>query len=137
MATQITVYNAPFQGKESSVPTLNLGTVVNLAGTVQSTGVAQAAALEMFFVNDGYTILFVCTGAAAVTGNITIKAVPDNAGRAVDIVSGAPAPLIPILVNQTRAFGPFRPIWWNSGGVVNLTFSNADNITVSAVSFKF
>jgi hypothetical protein len=117
-ATPIPITVAPFQGGENGTDIVTL-----LAGSV------IAATTEMQFVNDGYSVLFVTTG--AVTPNITISSVPDNAGRE------GPIGPIALTANVTRAYGPFRPIWWNQAGVVNVTFSNAANVKVAVVKFQF
>lgn len=129
--TPIPVTIAPFQGSEASDPTRAFGSILNVIGAAPSTvGVGTAAALNMSFVNDGYTVLFVTT--VATVPQLTITAVSDNAGRSVNI-----GPTI-LVANQTRAFGPFRPVWWNYGGTINITFSAAPtNIVVAAVSFVF
>lgn len=130
--TPITVYSAPFQGGEASTPSRAFGTSVNLLGATPLAGIAQVATDEMSFVNDGYTILFVTSGAEQ--PQLTITAVSDNAGRAVNIGPTA------LTINDVRAFGPFRPVWWNFGGVVNLFFTSPPvitNVKVAAVSFQF
>ena len=117
-ATNIPITVAPFQGGTNGTDLVTL-----LAGSV------IAATTEMQFVNDGYSVLFVTAAAAA--ANITITSVYDNAGRLGNIGPSA------LTLNATRAYGPFRPIWWNQAGVVNVTFSAIVNIKVAVVKFQF
>ena len=117
-ATTIPVTVAPFQGGTNGTDIITL-----VAGSV------IAAATEMQFVNDGYSVLFVTTG--AVTPNITITSVEDNADRL-----GTIGP-VALTANVTRAYGPFRPVWWNQAGVVSVTFSAAANVKVAVLKFQF
>lgn len=123
--TPIPIYPAPFQGAEEGSSTRAFGTTVS----TPTSGLVIAATTEMSFVNDGYTILFVTTG--DVTPNLTISSIPDNAERNFDIGPTA------LTANETRAFGPFQPIWWNYGGIVSVSISNDTTVWVAAISFTF
>lgn len=99
---------------------------------------ATDAALNMSFINDGYTILIVQNLAAAVT-TVTVYGVPDNAGRSVGVNFAQTVPGVTLnpTVGGIGIFGPYRPIWWNQAGVVNVTFSAITTVTVKAVSLQF
>ena len=123
--TDIPVITAPFQGQPNPVAGTLTGVGLNLSLST------MAATQNMSFINDGYTILYVITVAGS-TGNITISSVRDNAGRVADI-----GPITSV-VSSTFSYGPFRPIWWNYGGRVNLSFSvPPTNTSVAAVQYLF
>lgn len=87
--TSIAVQSVPFQG---------------------AAGVTYAAADVTngnMYDNDGGTVLIVKAGAGAVT--VTVTAVPDEAGRAVDLVQAVAA-------NTDAIIGPLRTGWWNQSG---------------------
>lgn len=122
-ATPITVYPGGFQ--TSNV----LNGVFDPMGDNITYG-ADATA-EMSFVNDGYTILYVANTTADADTDVTITQVRDNAGRKV-------SPFTITVYTETQvAFGPYRPIWFNQSGLVNVAFSVTANIRVSCVSLKF
>lgn len=59
------------------------------------------------FDNDGSTVLLVKAGAGAVT--VTVTAVEDEAGRAVNLTQNVSA-------NAEAIIGPLRTGWWNQSG---------------------
>lgn len=65
---------------------------------------AGDAANDHAFENTGREVLLVKNGATDV--QVTVHAVPDEAGREVDIVATVSA-------NTEALFGPFKPAWWN------------------------
>ena len=84
--------------------------------------VAQSLKAEMQFLNDGYTFVYVFNpfddpgfgndGQNDIT--VTFTAVPDNAGRIQDLAERVP-------FGASAICGPFRPVWWNYGGKVDLS----------------
>lgn len=86
-----------------------------------------ATSTDLQFRNDGYTLLyFVATG----TPTITVTSIPDNAGRIEDINFTAAA-------NKVYAFGPLRPIWWNYGGVVQISLDATGGASFLPVRYQF
>lgn len=90
---------------------------------------AVPSGLEVQFVNDGYTI-FVVNNAAMSDNDVTISAIPDNAGRDVNYTATVTA-------ESTMIFGPFRPVWWNQAGVVTATFESDTTTTCAAIRLQF
>jgi hypothetical protein len=88
------------------------------------------AAANMSFVNDGYTVLLVANGNGSPT-TVTVYGVPDNAGRTVGWTFALAVP-----AGSTGFFGPYRPIWWNMSGVLNVSFSVTADVVVQAVSIQ-
>lgn len=93
---------------------------------------AVDAANGMMFVNDGTCVLVVSNGSEEPV-KVTIVAVPDEAGRAVDYEEIV-APL------SIRTFGYYLPAWWNQTtqnlGFVYVDFDYADpNIAVGVLNF--
>ena len=128
--TDIPVITAPFQGQPNPSGALT-GVGVDLTTVSATTPSIVIVGTEYSFVNDGYTILYVLTNAAP-AANITITSIRDNAGRVADI-----GPITSV-VSSTFSYGPFRPIWWNYGGRVNLSFSvPPTNTSVAAVQYLF
>jgi hypothetical protein len=101
-----------------------------------------ASQLEMTFINDGYTVLFVKNGSGGAVV-VTFTPVKDNAGRTKIIIPEVSPvnevdPAWTLADGANATFGPFRPIWWNKGGYVNVAFDVADaDILVAAVKFQF
>jgi len=86
-----------------------------------------ATSTDLQFRNDGYTILyFVATG----TPTITIESVPDNAARLGDIS-------FQLAANKVYAVGPLRPIWWNYGGVVQISLDATGGSSFLPVRYQF
>lgn len=112
--TPITIYTVPFQSK------LDLTT---------SLAAATAATTTMSFINDGYTVLFIRSAMGA-TPTVTISSAPDNSGRVGSISEQ-------ITANSTVSYGPFRPIWWNVGGLVSVGLSASANITLCCFKYQF
>lgn len=115
--TSIAVEEVPFQSADNDV-TFN----------------AVDAANGMMFPNDGRTILLV-KNADAAAKTVTIRAVPDEAGRSVDLV-------VTVAAGKTALVPPLRPAWWNqrSGadmGQVYVDFSAATNTTVACNRLNF
>lgn len=119
-ATELNVATVPFQGY------LDLAATGNM--------IAVPSSLECTFVNNGNTILVVENNAVA-TNLVTITAVPDNAGRSTNISFAVPA--IAGGVSNVTLFGALRPVWWNYGGVVRVTFANNTTIRVGAINIQF
>ena len=128
----LTVFKAPFQGQPNPSGALT-GVGVDLTTVSATTPSIVIVGTEYSFVNDGYTILYVLTNAAP-AANITITSIRDNAGRVADI--GAPTALV---ASTTFSYGPFRPIWWNQGGIVNVSFSAVPGnaALIAAVTYQF
>jgi hypothetical protein len=126
----IPIYNAPFQG---GVAGTNL--------TTTATGIVTAVtSVNCTFVNDGYTVLYIIMGATPAF--LYIPSVPDNAGRVgnIGVVDGAGVPTVAgvtLAATTTYSFGPFRPVWWNFGGTMNVVFSNATTIKLAALRYSF
>lgn len=90
MRTSIALQTAPFQG----------GASISYAAADVTNGNK--------FDNDGSTVLVVKnTGAAAI--NVTVTAVPDEAGRSVNLVQSVAA-------GAEAIIGPLRTGWWNQRG---------------------
>jgi hypothetical protein len=102
-ATQLTVYTVPFQGA-MDLKTNN-----------------TVATADMTFVNDGYTVMNVVNSDAANDLTVTITGVRDNAGRTKTLTQTVTA------AGGYFMFGPFRPIWWNDSGDVQVSFSTGDD----------
>lgn len=85
----------------------------------------------MMFLNDGSCTLVV-RNAAVGAKQVTIVAVPDEAGRAVNYVKSVTA-------GTTEIFGPFRQAWWNQTtgnlGYVYVNFDDATSVTVGVINF--
>lgn len=102
-ATPLTVYTVPFQG------------VIDLNADI------TVATADMTFVNDGYTVMHVLNVDAVNDLDVTITGVKDNAGRAKTLTQTVSAN------GGSVVFGPFRPIWWNDSGDVQISFSTGDD----------
>ncbi len=115
MRTSIAVQDVPFQ---SNLAGITLGAVDAVNG--------------MMFPNDGATILIIRNSDAAAK-TVTIKSVPDEAGRSVDQVITVAAGAIAIV-------GLLRPAWWNQrstdAGSVYIDFSAATSTTVAALRLR-
>jgi hypothetical protein len=113
MATELTVVNMPYQS--------------SLDFTANDTAVP--AGLEMYFINNGYTILVV-NNAAVATNDVTITSVPDDIPGTEDLV-------VTVAASSIQVFGPFQPLYWNIGGNVYVTFEDNTTITVAALNLTF
>ena len=125
----IPVVLAPFQGQ----PNPSLGDPTGVG--VDILDIAQVATQEMSFINSGYTVLYVIMGAGPIApvGDLIVSSIRDVAGRVADI-----GPIAPGDFNDVSSYGPFRPIWWNFGGRVNLSFDvEPVNQLVAAVQYQF
>ena len=116
--TQIPIFSAPFQGGVVGANNQLIGTNVGATYAVGGSGVAIACTAEMEFVNDGYTGLFITPGTLSSGLTCTIKQQPDNATRSGNLVKICQP-------SKTVLMGPLKPIWFNFGGVVSLSFSAA------------
>ncbi len=121
-ATPLTVYTVPFQG------------FIDL--TTNNT----PATAEMTFVNDGYTVMNVVNSDPDNALTLTITGVRDNAGRSKTITQVVAAQ------GGYFMFGPFRPIFFNKAGDVQVSFSTGDedgvpntlaNIGVKVMKLQF
>lgn len=146
--TNIPVSDAPFQGgKEQYNDTNNYLNGFNLSnGATSPSKISVTATEEMSFVNDGYSVLFCSTGtgASGVTGyRVEVSGIDDNAGRDTTIAKN-----LNVRNYTVAGLGPFRPIWFNEGGKVNVSFSASGAGTtgfaaalaatqVSVVRFRF
>jgi hypothetical protein len=87
----------------------------------------------MMFINDGSTVLVV-RNTGGDTRTVTIVAVPDEAGRAVNYVAT-------VGDGETKAFGVFRQAWWNQSGVdegkvyVNFSADSDANLVVQCINY--
>lgn len=104
-------------------------TTVPFQGQVDFTGTFKECATQMKLPNNGYTVLFIRVG--AVTPTITIASVRDMASRYGNI-----GPTV-MTSNRTVSYGPFRPIWWNNSGYVEITLDNATSVTYAAFNYQF
>lgn len=86
---------------------------------------AVDAGLEMFFPNDGNTILMV-NNAAMATNDVTIQSVPNDTPGFEDLT-------VTVAAQSIQIFGPFDKEFWNQGGNVFVTFENNTTITVAAL----
>ena len=111
MATELTVLDMPYQS--------------TLDFTANDTAVS--ADLEMYFINNGYTILVV-DNAAMATNDVVISSVAGDVPGTEDLE-------VTVGAQTTQIFGPFQPLWWNQGGYVYVTFENNTTITVAAINF--
>jgi hypothetical protein len=102
--------------------------VVPYQGQISLTDNLTNAAAEMSFINDGYTILVVSTG--AVTPTLTIYSVPDDI-PGTENITGA------LVANKINIYGPFQPLFWNVGGSVQLTLSSATSVQVACFKLQF
>lgn len=86
----------------------------------------------MMFVNDGYCVLVVRNEGMMGNIEVTIVAVPDEAGRAVNYVEDVAA-------GTERIFGPFRPAWWNQTtgnvGYVYVDFDDDTDVKVGVINY--
>jgi hypothetical protein len=86
----------------------------------------------MMFVNDGTSALVVKNDGAMDPVQVTIVAVPDEAGRAVDYEEDVEAGTIGI-------FGPYLPAWWNQTtqnfGYIYVDFDDDTDISVGVINF--
>lgn len=93
--------------------------------------VAADAVNGMMFFNNGSTLLLVRNRNEDIDVNVTIIAVPDEAGRAVDY----PQTIQPL---GTGLFGPYKQSWWNQtfveSGYIWFDVSTALNVSVSAIT---
>lgn len=122
--TPLTIYTVPFQG------------VLNLDDNLTT------PTAEMSFINDGYTVMMV-TNNEDDMGNdlaVTITGVRDNAGRGKTLTQTVAKD------GGQYIFGPFRPVWWDKSGGVQVSFSTGDtdgvpntldNIEVKVIKFQF
>ena len=113
MATELTVLDVPYQG--------------SIDFTANETAVP--AGLEMYFVNNGYTILVV-NNVAMATNDVVISSVPGDVPGTEDLE-------VTVAAQSTQIFGPFQPLYWNQGGYVYVTFEDNTTISVAALSFQF
>lgn len=102
--------------------------VVPYQGQISLTDNLTNAATSMSFVNNGYTILVVSTG--AVTPTLTIHSVAGDVPGTSDITGALTA-------NKINIYGPFQPLYWNQGGSVIVTLSNATSVQVACFSFQY
>lgn len=93
--------------------------------------VTADAANGMMFLNNGATLLLVRNSSDMVATVVTIVAVPDEAGRAVDYQQTVPT-------NRTAQFGPFKQSWWNQtftdSGYVYFDVTSDVSVRVSAIT---
>ena len=86
----------------------------------------------MMFLNDGTCCLVVRNDGMMDPVEVTIVAVPDEAGRAVNYVEDVDA-------GTTRTFGPYLPAWWNQTtqnfGYVYVDFDDDTDIKVGVLNF--
>lgn len=86
----------------------------------------------MMFVNDGTCLLVVVNASAMDPVEVTIVAVPDEAGRAVDYVKSVAA-------ETTEVFGPYLPAWWNQtftdSGFIYVDFDVDTDVTVGVINY--
>lgn len=86
----------------------------------------------MMFENDGNTVLIVQNNGGSPV-NVTVRAVPDEAGRSVDHVQAVGA-------GQVAILGPFRQRWWNQTaqdmGKVYVDFSASASVSVAALRLQ-
>lgn len=113
MATELSVVNVPYQG--------------TLSFTANDTAVP--ASLEMYFINNGYTILIV-NNAAMADNDVTIHSVANDIPGTQDIVQT-------VVGQSIQVFGPFQPLYWNQGGYVYVSFESDTTVTVAALNFQF
>ena len=112
MAIQVLdVLQAPFQGQ------------VEIVGNL-----VAATSTEIKFVNDGYTLLYVLANASGRV--ITVRSIPDNAARLGNIV-------VTMVEDDLFTTAPLRPIWWNFGGMVEISLSSISDITLTAIRYQF
>lgn len=102
--------------------------VVPYQGQISLTNNLTNAAASMQFINDGYTILVVSTG--AVTPTLTIYAAANDI-PGTENISGA------LVANKVNIYGPFQPLYWNQAGSVQLTLSSATSVQVACFRFQF
>jgi hypothetical protein len=89
----------------------------------------------MMFMNDGSCLLFV-HNAGDEPVQVTIIAVPDEAGRAVNYVKVIPN-------EDMEIFGPFLPSWWNqsylNSGYIYVDFAwpgtPGDDVYVGVINY--
>lgn len=112
-ATELTVLDVPYQG--------------SIDFTANDTAVPSG--LEMYFINNGYTILVV-NNAAMATNTVVISSVQDDIPGTEDLQ-------VTVAAQSTQVFGPFQPLYWNISGYVYATFQNNTTITVAALNFQF
>lgn len=86
----------------------------------------------MMFVNDGTSALVVKNDGAMDPVQVTIVAVPDEAGRAVNYVKTVDA-------GTTEVFGYYLPAWWNQTaqnfGYIYVDFDDDTDIKVGVINF--
>jgi hypothetical protein len=86
----------------------------------------------MMFLNDGTCLLVVKNDSAMDAVEVTIVAVPDEAGRAVDYVKEVAA-------GDTEVFGVYLPAWWNqtftNSGYVYVDFDVDTDVKVGVINF--
>lgn len=112
MATELTVVDVPYQGSISFT----------------ANDVAVPASLEMYFVNNGSTILVV-NNAAMADNDVTITSVSGDIPGTSDLVTT-------VVAQTVQVFGPFQPLWWNQGGYTYVSFENDTTITVVALNLS-
>lgn len=113
MATQLDVIEIPYQG--------------SIDFTANDTAVSSD--LEMYFVNNGYTILVV-NNAAMATNDIVVSSVQGDIPGTEDLE-------VTIAAESVQILGPFQPLWWNTAGYVYVSFENDTTITVAALNISF
>lgn len=108
---------------------------ITTVGFQQGTTHAYTAADStngMMFTNDGMTILVV-KNASGASINVTVNAVPDEAGRSVNYVQAVGA-------GAEATIGPLRPAWWNQRntdtGKVYVDFSASASVSVAALRLQ-
>ncbi len=106
-------------------------TKVNPQKGIRTPFVAADAANGMEFFNNGSTLLLVRNRDNAIETVVTIFAVPDEAGRAVNYTQA-------VTPNTTGLFGPYKQSWWNQtfvdSGYVWFSVSSDVNVSVSAIT---
>tara|TARA_Y100000114_G_C11738002_1_gene317318 strand:- start:883 stop:1230 length:348 start_codon:yes stop_codon:yes gene_type:complete len=108
------------------------GTNVDPQGSVTLNFADADAPNGMMFLNDGSCVLVVRNEKDMDDVQVTIVAVPDEAGRAVDYVETVEA-------GDEQIFGFFRPAWWNQTvgnvGFVYVDLDDDTDISVGVINF--
>jgi hypothetical protein len=108
------------------------GTNVDPQESVTLTYADADAMNGMMFSNDGSCVLVVRNEGAMGSIQVTIVAVPDEAGRAVDYVEDVAA-------GEEEIFGPLRQAWWNqtvgNSGFIYVDFDDDTDVKVGVINF--
>lgn len=112
MATELTVVDVPYQGA--------------LDITANETTVDTE--LTYYFVNNGNTILIV-NNAAMATNDVTITSVSGDIPGTEDLT-------VTVAAQSVEIFGPFQPLYWNTGGYTYVTFETDTTVTVAALNLS-